>query len=340
MKLEEKLTNRRRFVGKVLGGLVGGGIGLGSLEEARGDDSDILYTMGAILRSGVVPTKNCKDAMFLRRLGEMNMRLAMYDKHRGSLRTDSKIRPLNPKAWGYWGPSALFYVCNTWEDSNRNGKTDMPEEFTGFNKRTFIAGEEMHFYMDTRDLNGSNAYVHLFNPQGRNFETFSQHISKNSWNWWKRIRNETESAVKKYGEGTYFAKFDIGNECIGLRFFELKSNVHFYVGNYWKDFDEDGGRDFPEEIVGKGKTEFRRNEPITFALTARNSKGQIGKIRLFNPRGGEVFQEQRIFPYDNSNWSMEKDVGRIVENYGGGTYKAVFYVNGEYVGGKEFEMLR
>ena len=117
---------------------------------------------------------------------------------------------------------------------------------------------------------------------------------------------------------------------------QYQTNIFTY--NYWKDFDNNGYMNYPEEFVGI-KNKFRKNEEIV--ITSRNNP--FGKLRLeiYNPNrekvySGEIKVHESTFVKVGDDWDLMR---MLLKNGGIGTYKIALYLNdNELVGLHEFEI--
>ncbi|MCP6727654.1 MAG: hypothetical protein KJI69_06610, partial [Patescibacteria group bacterium] len=118
--------------------------------------------------------------------------------------------------------------------------------------------------------------------------------------------------------------------------------LEFFACNYWKDFNNNNVGNYPEEFVGI-KNRFRDDEKIILVSYDQvNMKGTEMKIKIFNPRGKEI--HSGIYIYD-SNGMMNRTgaeddmIGWLIDNGGYGNFKSVWYVNNNYAGSTEFEII-
>lgn len=121
---------------------------------------------------------------------------------------------------------------------------------------------------------------------------------------------------------------------------EKKSLGKYFACNYWKDFNQDGGANYPEEYVGI-KEKFREDEKIT--LVSYNVKGKSWKEEVYDPKGKKIFEDKmEINPNEGIVLRTSDDFDMttwLVQRGGYGNYKAVWSVDDKYVGSTEFEII-
>ena len=94
--------------------------------------------------------------------------------------------------------------------------------------------------------------------------------------------------------------------------------------NYCKDFDNNGILDFPDDFIGI-KDRFRLNNKVTLAITSENETNI--EINLYDLNGNLVKKTTK----DSARFAAEE-----FEKLNAGDYTAVFYVNGNFVGRRDF----
>lgn len=114
-----------------------------------------------------------------------------------------------------------------------------------------------------------------------------------------------------------------------------------FIANYWKDFNNNGAMD-SGELVGLDKRVFRKNEKLCAGeyLSKDANHAKDGWLKLFNPRGIEVFSKSIPFTQVGSgqwNWK-EFEVSIIYETNGPGTYAAAFYYERKFWEARSFEV--
>jgi len=116
----------------------------------------------------------------------------------------------------------------------------------------------------------------------------------------------------------------------------------FFACNYWKDFNNDGTTNYPEEYVGI-KNKFRDYETIVLVL--HDGVGERGtKIvqKIFNPKGEEIYNVEKIFSQKGCSVIMGINgdaMGWLIEKGGYGNFKSVWYINNAYADSTEFEIV-
>jgi len=121
---------------------------------------------------------------------------------------------------------------------------------------------------------------------------------------------------------------------------QAQTEYHFFACNYWKDFNNNGMADYPDEFVGI-KTKFRKNEYMVLCGYLINNPAGDLITKIYNSKGNEIdtVKDQQVPSntsrviggnFDFSNW--------LIERGGLGTYKAVWYLNNNFIGSTEFEL--
>jgi len=120
-------------------------------------------------------------------------------------------------------------------------------------------------------------------------------------------------------------------------------NRYFFACNYWKDFNNNGIGDYPDEYVGI-KNKFRDDEKIILVShDEKAKKGQLWKIELYNPSGEIIHKGKRVLPYSNVVMKTGENVNmmnRLIQNSSYGNFKAVWYLDDKYTGSTEFEIIQ
>ncbi len=120
-----------------------------------------------------------------------------------------------------------------------------------------------------------------------------------------------------------------------------EKNRYFFTCNYWKDFDQDGFWDYPDEYVGI-KNKFRDDEKILLVSRIQDKKGQLFKKEIYNPSGELIRKDESIVESNRGvkttgyNWDL---MNWLVENGGYGSYKAVWYLDYKSTSSSEFEIV-
>jgi len=122
-----------------------------------------------------------------------------------------------------------------------------------------------------------------------------------------------------------------------------EQKVRFFACNYWKDFDKNGYSDYPEEYVGI-KNKFRDNEKIILVShDERNLKGCKWSMEIYAPNGKTIHKAERILTYsvgECARTGADFDMtGWLIQEGGYGNFKAVWYIDGNYDGSTEFEIV-
>ncbi len=116
-----------------------------------------------------------------------------------------------------------------------------------------------------------------------------------------------------------------------------------FTANYWKDFDNDNKMDFKEETVGLWKDSFEINEKIIVGMhlpkVAVSAKGKKGTLKLFNPKGEEIYSCYKYFSYNGVNWVNTFDPQKLSDKNGPGTYAAALYLDGKFWEKREFKIV-
>ncbi|MCP6727572.1 MAG: DUF1647 domain-containing protein [Patescibacteria group bacterium] len=122
----------------------------------------------------------------------------------------------------------------------------------------------------------------------------------------------------------------------------FKEDVKFFACNYWKDFNNNNAGDYPEEFVGI-KNKFRDDERIILvSYDQLNMRGTEMEIKIFNPRGKEIYSRVDIYDSNgvvNRTGTEDDMMGWLIDNGGYGNFKSVWYVNDNYAGSTEFEII-
>lgn len=112
--------------------------------------------------------------------------------------------------------------------------------------------------------------------------------------------------------------------------------------NYYEDFNNDGKYD-PREFIGI-KDKFKSDEKIMLVSYHNLSKkGDKWIRRLLNKNGEEIHKDEWIQPHDKAMTTFGGDHNTtkwLVENGGFGNFVAVYYLNDNYVGSVEFEIIQ
>ena len=326
--------------------LVAGAVTLGSFgipSESKADDlNDLLYAMGTILESGVIPIKDRESADFLRRLGHASQHIASWNAI--NIRNETKgIRIYPAEDTPLFGKGASYFMYNTWKDLDGDGymaKVSNPQfkkELIGLNKKYFYDDESLYLRLETKNLRGHTATILLLDP--RKQKVFSDTLNINEFSWYNYYnlggRNWRKNVLSKHGYGNYYAAIYIDDQLLGVRGFEWKPTSMFYMGNYFRDFNQDGNFD-RSEVIGMGKKRFAQNEQITFHLETYNKKGKTAEIRLFTPSDEELTINSRNIPNDSFLIYASRMAKNLVEKYGSGTYHSTFYVDKDYKGKLDF----
>src|SRR3989338_1018492 len=350
LKLEDRVFDKRSF----LKGALGMALGVVTVfpQEAKADDlNDALFAMGALLESGIVPTKDYRDADFLRRLGIAQQKIALYNSiHVRCQPQNLDIVPfeMNPLL----RPAASFYVYNGWRDFDGNksqnrrvfgfvDNTKIKEELVGVNKKSFYQNESLWVTLITKNLKGHSATLLFLDPQKN--EVFSDRLRIDDYalfkNWNIGKDNWKNNVLGKHGYGNYYAAFYIDDQLIGVRGFNWMSNHVAYIGNYWADLDNNDAVNISEEIIGLNKKVFGRDEKITVVLSSHESIGTRVDAKLLAPSGDKIdLYSTRIKYKHNVSRSEALNARDLVERYGSGSYKAAFYIDSSYGGSIDFEI--
>ena len=119
--------------------------------------------------------------------------------------------------------------------------------------------------------------------------------------------------------------------------------TYFFTCNYFKDFNNDGVGDYPNEFVGI-KNRFRDDEKIVLvSYDEKSKKGQLVKWEIYNPSGKLIGTDQTIYQYNGNTWRVGENfdtTGWLIQNGGYGNFKAVWYLDGKYTGSTEFEIVK
>ncbi len=205
------------------------GYGRNRVYAQSNDMNSALHAMGVILESGIIPSKNCRDAELLRRIGIAQQQIAWYNAiNVRSQPTKLQIAPYENDPMLVF--AASYYVYNKWEDKNRNGKMDYPRrhvntpnEFIGRDKKTFYSNESLYFTMVTKnfDRERHDASMTLLDPNHNVVFSETKPITKHTWHRWRGYHHGTPELVSQHGEGKYYAAFHIDTQLLGVRGFNL-----------------------------------------------------------------------------------------------------------------------
>jgi len=97
-----------------------------------------------------------------------------------------------------------------------------------------------------------------------------------------------------------------------------------------------------DETIGAGKRVFKKSESLTVFVnsTRRDSLGKKLEVKILNPRGEEIYSFSNHFgKIPHGIWSEKLSVKNLIENYGKGTYAAVFYYDDKFWEAKSFELI-
>lgn len=302
--------------------------------------TDLQYTFGAILDSGVIPSKNCEDAKYLRNLGRLNMHLSMHNNKEGncSFYTE-RVHKIDPTSQIHWSSGGYFSMYNYYKDDNNNKKNDFYDEFKGINNHIFYAGDSIYLRLDTFDLKGNIAHIKMFTEDGRKILEDSRNITHRSWFWYKDFKEDAKEITDAYGNGNYYAKFYINNGLLGIRFFNLQKRNEIFMCNYWSDDDNNEIVDIPREIVGYKRRQYFQNEKISIVTRSIGQEGKKLRNEIIDPNGNTVKNiESPIILRDNVNIMSYDTVKIMTENNGPGNYRIKNYVDDEFQGSTEFEL--
>lgn len=347
--LEDKVLDKRSFLKGFLGMTLGTLIGSNSNRVEADDLNDALFAMGALLESGIVPTKDYNNADFLRRLGIAQQKIALYNSI--YIRTIPEKLDIVPYEENpILKPAVSFYIYNEWKDLDGNNKAGIrsglfrfriKDELIGVNKKSFYSSESLWASLLTKNLEGHTTTLVFLDPQKK--EVFSDCLRIDDYAWrknWNVGKTDWKNKVlKNHGYGNYYAVFFIDDQLIGVRGFNWIPNHQAYIGNYWVDLNNDGVFDISEEVVGLGKRVFVRDERITLVLSSHESIGRNVEAKLFTPSGESInlYSTKIRYKYTVSH-SEPLNASDLVDRYGKGSYKGVFYLDGSYGGGIDFEI--
>jgi len=119
----------------------------------------------------------------------------------------------------------------------------------------------------------------------------------------------------------------------------LERRGYVFVCNYFKDFDNDGAGNYPDEFVGI-KNRFRDNEKILLvSYDQKNKKGELGRIELYNPSGELIHEDEYIFQENEDFYILNTDSSTLTQYGGYGSFKVIWYLNGRYGDSTEFEIV-
>jgi hypothetical protein len=334
------MFNKKSLVSKLGGALIGSSL-LFMPAAAKADEwADLQFTFGAILNSGVIPTKNCEDAKYLQNLGRLNMHLAMYNNRKGnsSFYTE-EVHKIDPTSSMHWTGGGYFCMYNYCKDDNNNKRDDFYNEFKGIDNHTFYAGDSMYLRLDAFDLEGKSAYIRVFTEDGRKVLEDSKNITHRSWAWYKDFKENAKKITDAYGTGNYYAKFHINNGLLGVRFFNLQKRHNIFLCNYYSDDNNDNKPDYPGEFVGFNRKQFFSNEKITIVTRSIDQIGKRVRDEIFDPRGNLVATAENPIKYSNNYslhfWDPAKE---LMDKGGPGNYRVKMFVDGEFQGSTEFEL--
>jgi len=116
---------------------------------------------------------------------------------------------------------------------------------------------------------------------------------------------------------------------------------HFFACNYWKDFNNNGAGDYPEEYVGIKKTFIDNEKIILVSYDRAGTKGTKLDVKIFNPQGEEIYNDGFIYPRNGilRKYGENDDLmNKLIQKGGYGNFKVVYYINGNYAGSNEFEI--
>ncbi len=123
---------------------------------------------------------------------------------------------------------------------------------------------------------------------------------------------------------------------------EESQNSRFFACNYFKDFNNSGTGDYPEEYVGI-KSKFKKYEGIRLISYVNVDVATLTKMnmQIYNPGGEKILDLKESTP-SNVIPLLEKSgtdlTNFLLQNGGLGAYKAVWYLEKNFVGMCEFEI--
>ena len=113
----------------------------------------------------------------------------------------------------------------------------------------------------------------------------------------------------------------------------------FFACNFWKDYDADGRKDYPQEFMGI-KNKFSSNEQINLVSHGAGLAGEKLGLKILDASKKIVYENEFRVNYDHRNiLTSEQNLMEILtnhENYG--KFKAVWYMKNQEKGSCEFEI--
>lgn len=243
-----------------------------------------------------------------------------------------------PRGIGRLPGHASGYVFRYWKDKNKDGHHDSQDEFIGWTETTFQGNHPITLLISAKRMKGVRLQIKLADPKGRTCFSRSETADATKFRFWHKF-SQASLLTEARGPGKYRAEFYAGGKLVDSKQFTVAPNEFFYVARTWRDRDEDGKADFPDELVGNGSRVFHEDEKLLLALKAYRCKGKTAVFKIMGTMAdGDVLTEISEMAYENTTKWRSWDVDELLRILGPGRYVAAGYVGEKCVGKQEIEL--
>lgn len=119
------------------------------------------------------------------------------------------------------------------------------------------------------------------------------------------------------------------------------ANINMFASNYWMDFNRNGVADYPDEFVGIKNT-FREDESLIIFLHIHNHPPVAIKksFMLYGPHGNVIMEHSLTQMMGIHIGDTDFDLPPfLIERGGYGNYRVAWYLDEQYIGSNEFELV-
>lgn len=236
------------------------------------------------------------------------------------------------------------FIANCYQDFDRDGYVDFPQEFVGIGKTKFDADESILIGLKLpSEMRGKNKnietrlYKVLPNKDKKLVNRHKEVMSKD--NLWRNFKDG--SIYRSKGAGNYEAEFYFEGKHWNTIPFRIKEPINLpqtFIANDYQDFNRDGSISYPKEFIGIGKTKFDADESITIGLRLPLRLGGENKkveTRLYR----KISDETRIFIDKKEIITSQSYAWRLARGNKTGNYEAEFHLDGRYLNTIPFEIV-
>ena len=239
------------------------------------------------------------------------------------------------------------FIARGWNDSNNDGHTEW-KEFDKLND-TIYSTTESFVIGSYVALKGQkeNLRVSIYDPKGALTANGDLKFKVNDFEFLS-VPVNLDELVTKGGSGTYVATFFYGDKFWEARSFQLikpgdrvlgQGTYRTFVCKRWTDLNNDGAMVL-DELIGINSEKINKNETVTIGMYM-NGNGVSGRkyqIKLHNPKGNIIYDENQTFPQDNCAPNHNFDAEGLAKENGLGTYTAAFYLDDKLWNARNFEI--